>query len=103
MAQSAKRAGFGGIDLTVRTGGHVMPQRAAEDLPKAVAAIRAEGLEVPMITTELLSGDDPTAAPILSTAGEALHSVYRSRGTTTISSSMFAKNLKRQAINSADW
>lgn len=47
-----------------------MPQRAAEDLPKAVAAIRAEGLEVPMITTELLSGEDPNAAPILSTAGK---------------------------------
>ena len=70
LARSAKDAGFGGIDLTVRTGGHVMPQRAAEDLPKAVEAIRAEGLEVPMLTTELLSGDDPTAAPILSTAAK---------------------------------
>jgi sugar phosphate isomerase/epimerase len=70
LAQSAKRAGFGGIDLTVRTGGHVTPQRAAEDLPKAVAAIRAEGLEVPMLTTEILSADDPTAAPILSTAAK---------------------------------
>jgi sugar phosphate isomerase/epimerase len=70
LARDAKRAGFGGIDLTVRTGGHVMPQRVAEDLPKAVAAIRGEGLEVPMITTELVSGDDPTAAPILSTAAK---------------------------------
>jgi len=70
LAASAKRAGFGGIDLTVRTGGHVMPQRAAEDLPKAVAAIRAEGLEVPMLTTELVNAGDPTAAPILSTAAQ---------------------------------
>jgi sugar phosphate isomerase/epimerase len=45
-----------------------MPARAAEDLPKAVAAIRAEGLEVPMITTELVRADDPTAVPIMSTA-----------------------------------
>jgi len=67
---SAKRADFGGIDLTVRTGGHVLPQRAARDLPKAVSAIRAEGLEVPMLTTELVRGDDPTAAPILSTAAK---------------------------------
>src|ERR1035437_6636398 len=65
VAQSAKRAGFGGIDLTVRRGGHVLPERAAEDLPKAVAAIREEGLEVPMITAELISADDPTAEPIL--------------------------------------
>jgi sugar phosphate isomerase/epimerase len=70
LAASAKQAGFGGIDLTVRRGGHVMPDRASEDLPKAVAAIRGEGLEVPMITTELLSADHPTAEPILSTAGK---------------------------------
>jgi len=68
LAQSAKQAGFGGIDLTVRPEGHVLPERAATDLPKAVAAIRAEGLEVPMITTELLSAADPTADPILQTA-----------------------------------
>jgi L-ribulose-5-phosphate 3-epimerase len=51
----------------------VAPERAAEDLPRAVAAIRAEGLEVPMITTELLTADDPTAVPILRTASQ--HSI----------------------------
>lgn len=70
LAQGAKDAGFGGIDLTVRSGGHVLPERATIDLAKAVAAIRAEGLEVPIITTELLSADDPTADPILKTAGQ---------------------------------
>ncbi len=70
LAQSAKHAGFGGIDLTVRSKGHVLPERATTDLPKAVAAIRAEGLEVPMITTELLRADDPTADPILQTASK---------------------------------
>ncbi len=68
LAQAARRVGFGGIDLTVRPGGHVRPEQAAEDLPKAVAAIREEGLEVPMITTALTSAADPTARPILSTA-----------------------------------
>ena len=76
LAASAKRAGFGGIDLTVRTGGHVMPQRAAEDLPKAVAAIRAEGLEVPMLTTELVRGDDPTAGAHSKHRRQALHSLH---------------------------
>lgn len=70
LGQKAKRAGFGGIDLTVRDEGHVLPQRAAEDLPKAVAAIHGEGLEVPMITTELTSADDPAALPILSAAAK---------------------------------
>ena len=70
LAQAAKSVGFGGIDLTVRRGGHVQPERAAEDLPKAVAAIREEGLDVPMITTELTSADDPAARAILSTAAK---------------------------------
>jgi sugar phosphate isomerase/epimerase len=68
LAQSAKQAGFGGIDLTVRSEGHVLPERAEADLPKAVEAIRAEGLEVPMITTELVRADHPTAEPIMRTA-----------------------------------
>src|SRR5581483_12104453 len=58
LAQAVKKLGFGGIDLTVRPGGHVLPERATEDLPKAVAAIRAEGLSVPMITTGLTSAND---------------------------------------------
>ena len=61
--------GFGGVDLTVRPGGHVVPERAAVDLPPFLAAVREEGLEVPMITTGLLSAADPTARPILETAG----------------------------------
>jgi L-ribulose-5-phosphate 3-epimerase len=70
LAQNAKHAGFGGIDLTVRSEGHVLPEHVATDLPKAIAAIRAEGLEVPMITTELLRADDPAADPILRTASQ---------------------------------
>ena len=68
LAESARRAGFGGIDLTVRAGGHVLPERVTTDLPRAVAAIRSAGLEVPMITTELLAADDPAAEPILAAA-----------------------------------
>jgi L-ribulose-5-phosphate 3-epimerase len=70
LAHSSKLAGFDGIDLTVRRAGHVLPERAATDLPQAVAAIRDAGLKVLMITTELLGADDPTAEPILSTASK---------------------------------
>jgi L-ribulose-5-phosphate 3-epimerase len=68
LARSAKRLGFDGLDLTVRKGGHVLPERAAEDLPRAVAIAREEGLDVPMITTALVSADDPAARAILETA-----------------------------------
>ena len=70
LANTVKQLGFGGVDLTVRAQGHVLPERAAEDLPQAVAAIRKAGLSVPMISTNLLSATDPTAKPILETAGK---------------------------------
>ena len=68
LSRSVRQLGFDGLDLTVRPGGHVLPERAAEDLPKAVATAREEGLDVPMITTALTSADDPTARSILWTA-----------------------------------
>ena len=77
LARSLKQAGFTGIDLTVRRGGHVAPESAAQELPRAVAAIREEGLDVPMITTGLTSASDPTARPILSTAGKLSIPYYK--------------------------
>jgi L-ribulose-5-phosphate 3-epimerase len=69
LARAVKSLGFAGIDLTVRPGGHVTPERAAEDLPRFLKAVRAEGVAVPMITTALVSASEPTARPILETAG----------------------------------
>lgn len=68
LGKALKGAGFDGVDLTVRPGGHVLPERATQDLPRALEAIRSHGLEVPLITTELTSASDPSARPILSTA-----------------------------------
>jgi sugar phosphate isomerase/epimerase len=68
LAKWLRDGGFDGVDLTVRKGGHVLPERAPDDLPRAVGAIRSVGLDVPMITTELTSAADPGARPILSTA-----------------------------------
>jgi sugar phosphate isomerase/epimerase len=69
LASTVKQMGFAGVDLTVRPGGHVLPERAAEDLPRAVDTIRAQGLAVAMITTGLTSPSDPAARPTLSAAG----------------------------------
>jgi sugar phosphate isomerase/epimerase len=68
LGHAVKSAGYDGIDLTVRPKGHVLPQRVAEDLPRALEAIRAHGLTVPMITTDLTSADAPHARPLLQTA-----------------------------------
>ena len=69
LADAVKRAGFDSIDLTVRPRGHVDPARVRDDLPRALDAIRARGIHVPMITTALVSADEPAAGPILETAG----------------------------------
>jgi L-ribulose-5-phosphate 3-epimerase len=69
LGRAVKPLGFGGVDLTVRPGGHVLPERAASDLAPFVKTLRAEGVDVPMITTALVSASDPTAPAILETAG----------------------------------
>jgi len=68
LARALKPLGFGGVDLTVRPGGHVDPKRVAQDLPRFAESLGAEGLALPMITTELTSADDPVARPTLDTA-----------------------------------
>ena len=46
-------SGFRAVDLTVRPGGHVLPERVEEDLPRAVETLRKSGLTVPLITTAI--------------------------------------------------
>lgn len=57
-----------GCDLTVRPGGHVEPENVVRDLPRAHAALQAQGVSLPMITTGLLSAGEPAARPTLATA-----------------------------------
>jgi len=70
LGKQVREFGFDGVDLTVRPGGHVLPENAARDLPLAVERIRAHGLQVPMITTGLTSASDPAARPALFTAAK---------------------------------
>ncbi len=71
MADAAKDTGFDAIDLTVRKGGHIEPANALADLPKAAEAIRARGLELPMITTAIQSAATPDAENVLRAASDA--------------------------------
>lgn len=77
MAKLASEIGFTGIDLTVRDGGHVLPERVKQDLPIAVEQIRGEGLEVPMITTGITDATDQLSRDILETAGKLGIGIYR--------------------------
>jgi L-ribulose-5-phosphate 3-epimerase len=68
VGRAVKDAGFEGVDLTVRAGGHVLPERAPDDLPHAIDAIVSHGISVPMITTDLTSAANPLARPLLQAA-----------------------------------
>lgn len=77
MAEVAAEIGFDGVDLTVRPDGHVEPERAARDLPRAVEAVRSAGLVVPTITTHITSADQEHARVVLETAAELEIPGYR--------------------------
>jgi sugar phosphate isomerase/epimerase len=80
LAKAASDLGFDGVDITVRKGGHVLPERVKEMLPPLVATLRKQGLEVPMITTDIADPDTPYAEDILRTASELGIRNYRSGG-----------------------
>ncbi|MCX6951801.1 MAG: TIM barrel protein [Verrucomicrobia bacterium] len=80
-AETAKllaECGVGGIDYTVRKAqGHVLPDKVAEELPRAIDAAHAAGLKVEMITTEITSVRDPHAEATLRTAAKYGVKCYR--------------------------
>ncbi len=67
-AAFARQIGFDAIDLTVRPGGHVSPESAAQQLPRAAEAIRREGVELSMITTAIQGVETPHADAVLQAA-----------------------------------
>ncbi len=77
MADAAAEIGFDGIDLTVRPEGHVQPERAEEDLPRAVEAMRKVGFAPTMMTTAVHDPDSPIDKQVLKTAAKLGMQYYR--------------------------
>lgn len=61
--------GFDGCDLAVVPGSHIPPEQASSDLMRAIEAISGVGLDVPIVSTSVTSGNDPYGRQILSVAG----------------------------------
>ena len=76
MAALAAEIGFDGVDLTVRPGGHVLPEKADDDLPRAAEAVRKAGLAMPMIVTNLTEASE-TAEKVFKTAAGLGVKFYR--------------------------
>jgi sugar phosphate isomerase/epimerase len=67
-AEVTAEAGLDGIDCPVRPGGQVLPERAAEDLPRYAEALQRRKLKILLLTTAILSPASPNAETILKTA-----------------------------------
>jgi sugar phosphate isomerase/epimerase len=67
-AEFSAEAGLDGVDPPVRPNGEIVPERAAEDLPAYVEALRKRGLRMPYITTAITSVASPQAEKLLRTA-----------------------------------
>jgi len=65
---AAKDAGFNGLDLTLRPGGHVRPENAEMGLSAARQAADAADMTIPMVSTALTDTDSPHAEAIFAAA-----------------------------------
>lgn len=72
--------GFDGIELTVRPGGYVLPERVEDDLPRMAEAANNADIEIIMISTHITDPRDPFAEKILNTASNLDIKFYRMGG-----------------------
>ncbi|WP_025743504.1 sugar phosphate isomerase/epimerase family protein [Aquimarina pacifica] len=77
MSEAAREIGFDGIDLTVRPKGHVLPEKVADDLPKATEAMKSFGFKNQMITTSIKNANNPIDSNILEVASQQQFMYYR--------------------------
>ena len=77
MAEVVAEQGFDGADLTVRTGGQILPENVETDLPKALKALRKAGVDSNMIVTKINNADDPFSVRIIKTMADLGIKYYR--------------------------
>ena len=67
-AEIVSEVGWQGIELPLRANGQIEPERVADDLPKMVEALKKRGLQVGLITTDIVATSTPHAEKVLKTA-----------------------------------
>ena len=75
--KTIKSLGFDGVELTVRPNGHILPQHVDDELPRAVDALRAIGVEVPALVVEIHNTREEYSAAVCRAAGRVGATVLR--------------------------
>ena len=68
LPEVATKLGLDALDLTCRPEGHVLPERVADDLPRAHELLKSAGIGIPMVTTSVTDADKGNAEAIIKTA-----------------------------------
>ncbi|MDO6761178.1 TIM barrel protein [Tamlana sp. 2_MG-2023] len=77
MSEAVAEMGFNGIDLTLRSGGHVLPERVQDDLPMVTEAMKAFNLEPNMICSSVKDANNPEHLKVLEVASNLGYKYYR--------------------------
>ena len=67
-AEIVAEVGWRGIEVPLRKGGQIEPERAEQELPRLVEVLKKRGLSVGLITTDIVSVDTPHTEKILRAA-----------------------------------
>ncbi len=75
-ARVAAAVGWDGIEVALRAGGHILPERVDEDLPRLAEALRARGQQILVLATDIV-GAVPLSEKVLRAAARADIRLYR--------------------------
>ena len=77
LASKLAAMGFDGAEVTVRRGGYIAPEAAADELPKLAEVFQQHGLKISILTTDIEGPDSPHAESILTSASKLSIKRYR--------------------------
>ena len=77
LASKLTAMGFDGAEVTVRRGGYIAPEAAADELPKLAEVFQKHDLKISIITTDIQGPDSPHAESILTNAAKLGVKRYR--------------------------
>ena len=76
-AETVAEIGWDGIECPVRPKGQIEPDRAPDELPKLIDALKKRGKEISIVTTAITSASDKQTEPLLRTISKLGLKRYR--------------------------